>query len=242
MNVYPNISYIAKLIAEPTRAIILDCLMNNQALPASELAYKAKVSHPTISSHLSKLVEGNLLTVEQHGRHRYYRLANQEVAEVLEKLGTIAPTVQVRSLKQSDQLKQIRYARTCYDHLAGRLGVEITEKLLHREFIILKEGEYIVTEQGKRWFLNFGINVETADIKRRVFAKPCLDWSERRYHISGWLGSAIAKLFFEQEWITKTDKNRAVHLTKKGMKLLKDQVGIDMDNKKVHINAVPPVE
>ncbi|TKI73493.1 transcriptional regulator, partial [Bacillus wiedmannii] len=80
------------------------------------------------------------------------------------------PTVQVRSLKQSDQLKQIRYARTCYDHLAGRLGVEITEKLLHREFIILKEGEYIVTEQGKQWFLNFGINVETADIKRRVFA------------------------------------------------------------------------
>ncbi len=233
MNVYPNISYIAKLIAEPTRAIILECLMNNQALPASELAYMAKVSHPTISSHLSKLVEGNLLKVEQHGRHRYYRLANQEVAEVLEKLGTIAPAVQVRSLKQSDQLKQIRYARTCYDHLAGRLGVEITEKLLDKEFIILEKGEYIVTEQGKRWFLNFGINIETANIKRRVFAKPCLDWSERRYHISGWLGSAIAKLFFEQEWITKTDKNRAVHLTQKGIKLLKDQLGIDMEDKEM---------
>lgn len=228
MNVYPNISYIAKLIAEPTRAIILDCLMYNQALPASELAYMAKVSHPTISSHLSKLVEGNLLTVEQHGRHRYYRLANQEVAEVLEKLGTIAPTVQVRSLKQSSQLKQIRYARTCYDHLAGKLGVEITEKLLDRQFIILEDGEYIVTEQGKKWFLNFGINVDEADTKRRVFAKPCLDWSERRYHISGWLGSAIAKLLFEQGWITKTDKNRAVHLTKKGVKLLEDQLGIDL--------------
>ncbi|HDR4733463.1 TPA: helix-turn-helix transcriptional regulator [Bacillus cereus] len=233
MNVYPNISYIAKLIAEPTRAIILDCLMNNQALPASELAYMARVSHPTISSHLSKLVDGNLLKVEQHGRHRYYRLANQEVAEVLEKLGTIAPTVQVRALKQSDQLKQVRYARTCYDHLAGKLGVEIAEKLLHRKFIILEEGEYIVTEQGKKWFLNFGINIEKANIKRRVFAKPCLDWSERRYHISGWLGSAIAKLFFEQEWITKTDKNRAVHLTRKGMKLLKDQLGIDMENKEM---------
>ncbi|MCU4989576.1 metalloregulator ArsR/SmtB family transcription factor [Bacillus cereus] len=233
MNVYPNISYIAKLIAEPTRAIILDCLMNNQALPASELAYMAKVSHPTISSHLSKLVEGNLLTVEQHGRHRYYRLANQEVAEVIEKLGTIAPIAQVRSLNQSNQLKQVRYARTCYDHLAGKLGVEITEKLLASEFIILEEGEYIVTEQGKRWFLNFGINIETAEIKRRVFAKPCLDWSERRYHISGWLGSAIAKLFFEQEWITKTDKTRAVHLTKKGMKLLKDQLGIDMKNEEI---------
>ena len=202
MNVYPNISYIAKLIAEPTRAIILDCLMNNQA-PASELAYMAKVSHPTISSHLSKLVEGNLLTVEQHGRHRYYRLANQEVAEVLEKLGTIAPTVQVRSLKQSSQLKQIRYARTCYDHLAGKLGVEITEKLLDRQFIILEDGEYIVTEQGKKWFLNFGINVDEADTKRRVFAKPCLDWSERRYHIYGWLGSAIAKLLLNRDGLRK---------------------------------------
>ncbi|EJR64315.1 hypothetical protein IIO_01931 [Bacillus cereus VD115] len=228
MNVYPNISYVAKLIAEPTRTIILDCLMNNQALPASELAYMAKVSHPTISSHLSKLVEGNLLTVEQHGRHRYYRLANQEVAVVLEKLGTIAPTVQVRSLKQSGQLKQVRYARTCYDHLAGKLGVEIAEKLLVREFITLKDGEYIVTEQGKGWFLNFGINIEKAETKRRVFAKPCLDWSERRYHISGWLGSEIAKLFFEQGWITKTDKSRAVHLTKKGVKLLENQLDIDM--------------
>ena len=227
MNVYPNISYIAKLIAEPTRAIILDCLMNNQALPASELAYMAKVSHPTISSHLSKLVEGNLLTVEQHGRHRYYRLANQEVAEVLEKLGTIAPTVQVRSLKQSSQLKQIRYARTCYDHLAGKLGVEITEKLLDRQFIILEDGEYIVTEQGKKWFLNFGINVDEADTKGGYLQNLAL------IGVNGvtifWLVRVCnCKTAFEQGWITKTDKNRAVHLTKKGVKLLEDQLGIDM--------------
>ena len=122
---------------------------------------------------------------------------------MLEKLGTIAPTVQVRSLKQSDQLKQVRYARTCYDHLAGKLGVEIAEKLLHRKFIILEEGEYIVTEQGKKWFLNFGINIEKANIKRRIFAKPCLDWSERRYHISGWLGSAIAKLFLNRNGLQR---------------------------------------
>jgi DNA-binding transcriptional ArsR family regulator len=150
MNVSPNISYIAKLIAEPTRAAILDCLMNNQALPASELAYMAQVSHPTVSSHLAKLVEGNLLIVEQHGRHRYYRLANEEVAEVIEKLGTIAPPVPIRSLMQSDQLKQVRYARTCYDHLAGELGVKITESLLDREHLILENGEYVVTKQGEK--------------------------------------------------------------------------------------------
>ncbi|MGG0753555.1 ArsR/SmtB family transcription factor [Brevibacillus laterosporus] len=229
MNVYPNISYIAKLIGEPTRAIILDYLMNGQALPASELAYLAKVSHPTISSHLSKLVEGNLLICEQHGRHRYFRLANEEVAEVLEKLGTIAPTVQVRSLRQSDQLKQVRYARTCYDHLAGELGVKVAEVLLDREFVNLKDGEYVVTEQGKKWFFQFGINIEEANTKRRIFAKPCLDWSERRYHISGWLGSAIATCFFDKGWITKAEKNRAVHLTKKGKKALQDQFGIEIN-------------
>lgn len=228
MNVYPDISYLAKLIAEPTRAIILDCLMNGHALPASELAYMANVSHPTISSHLSKLVEGNLLISEQHGRHRYYQLANQEVAEVLEKLGTIAPSVQVRSLRQSDQLKQIRYARTCYDHLAGKLGVRITDQLIDKKILNLEDGEYVVTEEGRKWFFNNGINIEEANTKRRIFAKPCLDWSERRYHISGWLGAALANLLFEQEWITKTEKNRAVHLTKKGIKALQDQLGIDM--------------
>ncbi|MFD2370652.1 ArsR/SmtB family transcription factor [Brevibacillus sp. GCM10020057] len=203
--------------------------LQNTALPASELAYIAKVSHPTISSHLSKLIDGNLIIAEQHGRHRYFRLANEEVAEVLEKLGTIAPTVQVRSLRQSDQLKQVRYARTCYDHLAGELGVKVTEALLDREFITLKDGEYVVTEQGKKWFFQFGINMEEANSKRRIFAKPCLDWSERRYHISGWLGAAIATCFFDKGWITKAKENRAVHLTRKGTKALQDQFGIEMN-------------
>ena len=226
MNVYPNISYIAKLIAEPTRAIILDCLMSGQALPASELAYMAKVSHPTISSHLAKLVEGNLLVMEQHGRHRYYRLASKEVAEVIEVLGTIAPPVEIRSLRQSSQLKQVRFGRTCYDHLAGELGVKITEALIEKEIVYLEDGLYAVTKKGKEWFLQFGINIEEANTKRRVFAKPCLDWSERRYHISGWLGSAIATRFFDNGWITRAEKNRAVQLTPKGINALENHFGI----------------
>jgi DNA-binding transcriptional ArsR family regulator len=233
MNVYPNISYIAKLIAEPTRAIILDSLMNGQALPAGELAYIAKVSHPTISSHLSKMVEGNLLLVEQHGRHRYYRIANSEVAEVIEKLGTIAPTIQVRSLRQSHQLQQVRHARTCYDHLAGELGVKVAEGLINKNYLLLKDGEFVVTDEGKSWFLKFGINVEEAS-PRRIFAKPCLDWSERRHHIAGWLGSEITKLFFEQNWITKSEKSRAVQLTTKGIIAVHEQLGIKIENQSVN--------
>ncbi|MDQ0217919.1 transcriptional regulator [Peribacillus cavernae] len=226
MNVYPDISYIAKLIAEPARAKILDCLMNGQALPAGELAYIAQVSHPTVSSHLAKLVDGKLLISEQHGRHRYFRLASQEVAEVLEKIGTIAPPVQIRSLRQSVNSGQLRYARTCYDHLAGELGVKITDALLDRGIITLTKEEYLVTEQGKKWFSAFGINLEEAANTRRIFAKPCLDWSERRYHISGWLGEAIAVRFFEQGWINKESNNRAVHLTEKGKRALRDEFDI----------------
>ncbi|WHY87251.1 winged helix-turn-helix domain-containing protein [Neobacillus novalis] len=228
MNVYPNFSYIAKLMAEQTRAIILDSLMNGQALPASELAYMAKVSHPTISSHLAKLVEGNLLVMEQHGRHRYYRLASKEVAEVIEKLGTIAPPVEIRSLRQSSQLKQVRFGRTCYDHLAGELGVKVTKALIDKEIVYLEDGLYEVTKKGIEWFTQFGINIEEANTKRRIFAKPCLDWSERRYHISGWLGSAIATHFFNHGWITKAAKNRAVQLTPKGINALKEHFGISI--------------
>ncbi|QQZ07717.1 ArsR/SmtB family transcription factor [Heyndrickxia vini] len=228
MNVYPNISYIAKLIAEPTRAIILDRLMDGKALPASELAYMAKVSHPTISSHLTKLVEGNLLIMEQHGRHRYYRLANAEVAEVIEKLGTIAPQAEIRTLRQSSQMKQVRKGRTCYDHLAGELGVTVTQAMLDKKIIILDKEAFIVTEQGKNWFLQLGINIDKATIKRRIFAKPCLDWSERRYHMSGWLGAAIANHFFTQKWIIKSESSRAVHLTPNGKQALKQFLGIEM--------------
>ncbi|MDP5275748.1 ArsR/SmtB family transcription factor [Chengkuizengella axinellae] len=228
MNAYPNISYVAKLISEPTRAIILESLMDGKALPASELAYMAKVSHPTVSSHLSKLVEGNLLKVEQFGRHRYYKLASEQVAEVLEKLGNIAPPVQIRSLKQSDQMKQVRSARTCYDHLAGELGVKITEALLSQEMIIIKDDQYEVTKQGEEWFQKIGIEINNRGKSRRVFAKPCLDWSERRYHISGWLGAAIATQFFNEKWLIKSTTNRSVQLTEKGSILLKETLGLDI--------------
>ena len=112
----------------------------------------------------------------------------------------------MKSLRQSDQLKQVRHARTCYDHLAGELGVNVAELLLDREFLTLKNGEYVATEQGKKWFFQFGINIEEINTKRGIFAKPCLDWSERRYHIYGWLGSAIATCFLKKDGLQKQKK------------------------------------
>ncbi|WP_054704319.1 winged helix-turn-helix domain-containing protein [Bacillus sp. JCM 19041] len=231
MNVYPNISYTAKLLSEPTRGIILESLMDGTARPASELASLAGVSHPTMSSHLSKLVEGNMLAVEHQGRHRYYKLANKEVAELIEKLGTIAPPVQITSLRQSNRLKHIRFARTCYDHLAGELGVKITEALLQKAFIEESNKHYVVTARGKEWFLDLGIDIRNAQLNRRIFAKPCLDWSERRHHLSGWLGAALAKCFFDQGWMTKAEESRAVYLTTKGVAALEELLDVRFDKK-----------
>jgi DNA-binding transcriptional ArsR family regulator len=228
MNVYPNIAYIAGLIGDPTRAAILGGLMDGRALPASELAYMARVSPQTVSSHLAKLVEGNLLSVDNQGRHRYYRLASSEVAQALEILGTIAPPVKVRSLRQSDRLEKVRIARTCYDHLAGKLGVSVTEGLISRGLICLMNGEYIVTEGGKDWFQRLGIDYQSPRKSRRIFARPCLDWSERRHHIAGKLGSEIALRFFELGWIRKLPDTRAVQITEIGQRKLEEELGVHL--------------
>lgn len=224
MNANPNISFIASLIADPTRAAILDALLDGCALPAGELAYIARVTPQTASSHLAKLIEGNLLTVEYQGRHRYYRLASPQIAFVLETISTVAPPVEVRSLKQSDQLKSLRFARTCYDHLAGQLGVSICEALLERGY--MTEMDNNVTSSGADWLRNVGIHMERIPIKRRVFARKCLDWSERRHHISGVLGMTIASRFIELGWVSKAPNSRAVFLTDQGKEGLRKELGI----------------
>jgi len=228
MSAYPNFAYIAGLIGDPTRAAILNSLLDGRALPASELAYMARVSPQTASAHLAKLVEGGLLGVETQGRHRYYRLASAQVAQVLETLSTMAPPVQVRSLRQSDQLKEVRHARTCYDHLAGHLGVEVTKQLLERKLIAQTKDGYEVTTAGEGWFQRFGINLEAIRQKRRALARPCLDWSERRYHLAGTLGTAFTKRLFELELITRATTSRAVYVTEKGKEAFREYLGIEL--------------
>jgi DNA-binding transcriptional ArsR family regulator len=225
MKAYPDFAYVAGLIGDPTRATMLDSLLDGRALPASELAYMARVSPQTASAHLAKLVEGKLLVVETHGRHRYYRLAGTHVAQVLEALSTMAPPVQVRSLRQSDVLQKVRHARTCYDHLAGRFGVELTQALLASDILREAEGEYVITDLGKTWFWEFGIDVSAIRNKRRTLARPCLDWSERRHHLAGTLGAAIANRMFELQWIVRDTSSRAVHITDKGREGLAQRLG-----------------
>lgn len=216
MSTTPNIAEMAALIADPSRSAMLLALLGGQTLLASELARQARITPQTASTHLAKLVEGRLLTVQSRGRHRYFRLSSAEVAHVIESLITIAPPVKVRSLRQSDQTKALHGARTCYDHIAGEMGVAVAESMVNRQWLVLGEKEFTVTAAGRVGLLALGIDVAGLSRGRRALAKPCLDWSERRYHVAGVLGASLAELFFSRGWIERLPATRAIRVTNLG--------------------------
>ena len=158
--------------------------------------------------------------VERHGRHRYYKLAGPEIGQALETLLAIAP--QTPSLRRSliDEQSAIRVARTCYDHLAGRLGVHLTLALVKKKVITPDDRCYTVTKKGEKWFDEFGIEIDRLKRTRRIFAKQCFDWTERQPHLAGVLGAAILNRLFEQQWIVRIKEDRAVHVTFQGKQML----------------------
>jgi DNA-binding transcriptional ArsR family regulator len=226
----PNIAAVAALIGDPARAAILLALADGRALPAGELAAFAGLSSSAASAHLSKLLEGGLLAVERAGRHRYYRFAGPGVAAALEGLALIAAQQPSRSVvMRSPQAQALRYARSCYDHLAGELGVDIAYALRDRGLIAAAEqGKRVdVTEAGVAWFDTvFGIDVRKLRPGRHGLACKCLDWTERRHHLAGPLGARLFQRCCELGWLTRTPQSRAVQLTRKGRDGLRAQLGI----------------
>jgi DNA-binding transcriptional ArsR family regulator len=228
MTAGSNIAEIASLVGDPARANMLDALMDGRALTAGELAYAAHVTAPTASGHLAKLTEAGLLGVAKQGRHRYFRLASPRVAEMLESIMAVAalqgaPRYRPRSIKDD----ALRLARTCYDHLAGVLGVGLADTLVARAQIVLTEDGGTVTEAGIAFLSGFGID-ETHDHKRRVFCRPCLDFTERRPHLAGRLGAALARRCFEQGWIERIRDTRAVRVTAVGRAGLAEAFGLEL--------------
>lgn len=192
-------------------------LLDGTALPAGQLAMIAHIAPQTASSHLSKLISGRLLAVEQQGRHRYYRLANIHVADAIEALLSITPRLKRLSGPPDVPMRPIEYARTCYAHLAGRLAVEIADALRKRDF--LRAGalkQYKVTKAGRDWFEQLGIAIAETQTQRPRFARQCLDWTERRHHIAGDLGSAMLRRFQELKWIAANRDTRGVRVTQEG--------------------------
>src|SRR5215216_181394 len=175
MSAYPDLAAVASLLADPARASMLSALLEDIALPAGELARLAKVTPQTASAHLAKMVKGNLLSVTAFGRHRYFRLQDKNVAQVLESLAVIARPARVTSLNDSLERKAIQRARTCYDHLAGALGVSLTQAFMDHGYIQYHGETYEVTPTGETWFHSFGIDCLELQQKRRAFARSCLD-------------------------------------------------------------------
>jgi DNA-binding transcriptional ArsR family regulator len=238
-----DIAAVASLLADSARCKVLLALDDGRALPASVLADEAGVSRPTASSHLGKLTAAGLLTVETHGRHRYYRLAGPEVGQLLEQLGRLAPTRPVSSLREGTRAARLRAARTCYDHVAGRLGVAVMGNLLERRALVGGDGRYDprrdghdalsspghdlhyeLTDTGRDFLTDLGVEMPTG---KRPLVRYCVDWTEQRHHLSGGLGRAVLDRFLSARWVKRVPRGRALTVTDDGRAVLADAFGID---------------
>lgn len=212
----PSIAEIAAVIGHPARANILTALLDGRALTAKELAYAAGVTPPTTSGHLARLTDARLLTAAKQGRHIYFRLASPRVGQMLEGIMAVAIDGPPRHQPRWRGGEQLRTARTCYDHLAGRLGVALAETLVSRSHLVLGEDGGEVTPDGRDFLDKFGIDMQSVVSGKRVFCRPCMDWSERRPHIAGAVGAAIACRCFALGWLRRDRDSRAVHIEPAG--------------------------
>jgi DNA-binding transcriptional ArsR family regulator len=213
------ISSLGYLLADPGRSAMLLALLEGRALPAGELARAAAVSAQSASAHLAKLCKGGLITMQRDGRCRYYKLAGPRVANALEALGAISTVHPAAKYIRSRADESMLLARSCYDHLAGRVGVALTETM-QKQRIIVAEGErdYRVTARGADWLGELGINMESLQRGKRNFARQCLDWTERRPHVSGALGAALMQHFLDDGWLARRRESRALRVTQRGQK------------------------
>ena len=238
-----DIAAFGALLADPARCAVLRALVDGRALPASGLADEAGVTPATASSHLRKLTDAGLLEVEAHGRHRYYRLAGPHVARLVETLQQLAPTMPITSLRQSTKARAMRDARTCYDHFAGRLGVQLMGSLLERGHLTGGDGMFHPSEAGDDHLAGYGHDIDYeltmsgADFldgfgvripPRRRLVRYCIDWTEQRHHLAGAVGRGLRVRLHELGWTEPAARSRAVRITGAGELGLRDAFGIEV--------------
>ncbi|WIY01703.1 metalloregulator ArsR/SmtB family transcription factor [Amycolatopsis mongoliensis] len=241
-----DIARTAALFADPARVRVLLALADGRALAASVLAAEARLSAQGVSAHLAKLRAAGLVVAEKSGRHRFYRLAGPEPAELMETLARFSPSQPVSSLREGTRAEALRTARTCYDHLAGRLGVAVTSALLARGALAaqdgvpstrrregdrisapLREHPYTLGPAARSVFGELGVDLDAAAAGRRPLLKFCLDWSEQRHHLAGALGAAVATRFTDAGWVRRRGRaHRALRLTPEGARALDTHLGL----------------
>jgi DNA-binding transcriptional ArsR family regulator len=227
-----DVAAVAALVGDPARANILCALLDGRAFAAGELAYAAHVSPQTASGHLGKLAAARLIVSIPQGRHRYYRLAGPHVATMLESIiavAAIAPP-RCRPIRIDDDL---RTARLCYDHIAGRLGVGLADALCTRGHVELSDDGGALTASGEAFLREFGIDIEKVRHSRRIFCRPCIDWSERRPHLAGAVGTALAQRLFALGWIERVRYGRALVITPIGRRNLEQTFSIRLPERSI---------
>ncbi len=174
------------------------------------------------------MIDTNILSVEKQGRHRYYRFASPDIANIVESFAGLISTHKEFKKIKTPKLNNFTFARTCYDHLAGKAGVKITNSLVEHKIIKIQKKDYEVTEYGKKWFLEIDLNVDAIKTKKRCFAYQCLDWSERKHHIAGALGASLLEKLIEKDWFRKKQNSRELIITSKGKMELKNRLNLEI--------------
>ena len=234
-----NVAEVAALVGDPARINILAALMDGRALTSTELSYIARVAPQTTSGHLAKLTKADLLAMEKQGRRRYYRIASPLVGQMLESIMAVASAqAPLRRLRPSRIEEEMRAARTCYDHLAGRLGVALADILVERDHVVFVEDGGEVTKTGLAFLSEFGVAMDKCKQPRRVFCRPCLDWSERRVHIAGSIGARLCERCLELGWIKQLASTRALEITASGRQGFTEWFGINPPN--VNVGCANP--
>jgi DNA-binding transcriptional ArsR family regulator len=223
-----DVAAAAALLAEPARAALVLAVIDDGPLPASELAARAGIAPSTASEHLARLVTGGFLTTAKSGRHRYYELADPTVAAAVEALAIVAPQPRIRSLRDATRSELIRYARTCYDHLAGEVGVGVTRALERDRALARRDGTYVLGPRAEHRFATLGVDLDELKRQRRPLVRGCLDWSQRELHVAGALGAALTARLFKLGWIQRRTGNRAIAVTDAGRAGLARELGLEL--------------
>jgi DNA-binding transcriptional ArsR family regulator len=217
---------VGRLLSSQPRAAMLDALLGGRSLTAGQLAVVGGVRPSTASEHLAALVAGGMVVVETRGRSRFFSLSGYKIAVALESLSRICPTVPPRSLRQVQGAEAERFARTCYDHLAGTLGVAVLDSFLRQRWLRRRGAAFTLTGDGERSLVSMGVDVAAAHAARRRFAFACLDWSEQRPHLGGALGAAVAAAFVRQGWVHRRPQGRGLLVTTLGRSALTDRLSL----------------
>src|SRR4030095_16039609 len=227
METEKQFAEIASIIGDRCRSTMLWHLLDGRALTATELSILADVSAQSASNHLSLLVRSDLLVVERQGRHRYFRFANDEVAHVVESMASLVNATPSAGKKISEPVG-IKYARTCYDHLAGKLAVDLADSLRQKGVLRMSDRQLLLTREGRKWFHSRGINIQELENRKRILTRACLDWTERKFHLAGGLGAALLQYMLKEDWIRRKSNTREILVTSVGKREIESQFRISV--------------